>query len=88
MENTILILLRKKIISRVLVAHACNPRYSGGRDQEDHNSRPAWANSLPDPISKTHITKRTGRVAQGPEFKPQYWRGGKKERRERGRLGS
>jgi hypothetical protein len=21
--------------------HACNPRYSGGRDQEDHGSKPA-----------------------------------------------
>jgi hypothetical protein len=25
---------------RAPVAHACNPRYSGGRDQEDHGSRP------------------------------------------------
>jgi hypothetical protein len=23
------------------VAHACNPSYSGGRDQEDHNLKPA-----------------------------------------------
>jgi hypothetical protein len=23
------------------VAHACNPSYSGGRDQEDHGSKPA-----------------------------------------------
>jgi hypothetical protein len=22
----------------------CNPSYSGGRDQEDHGSKPAWAN--------------------------------------------
>jgi hypothetical protein len=22
--------------------HVCNPSYSGGRDQEDHNSRTAW----------------------------------------------
>jgi hypothetical protein len=27
----------------VLVAHTCNPSYSGGRDQEDHNSKPALA---------------------------------------------
>jgi hypothetical protein len=27
------------------VAHACNPSYSGGRAQEDHSSKPAWANS-------------------------------------------
>jgi hypothetical protein len=25
------------------VAHACNPSYSGGRDQEDHSSKPAQA---------------------------------------------
>jgi hypothetical protein len=25
------------------VAHACNSSYSGGRDQEDHSSKPAWA---------------------------------------------
>jgi hypothetical protein len=24
------------------VAHACNPSYSGGRDQEDHEWRPTW----------------------------------------------
>jgi hypothetical protein len=28
----------------VPVAHACNPSYSGGRDQEDYSSKPAWAN--------------------------------------------
>jgi hypothetical protein len=34
------------------VTHACNPSYSGGRDQEDRSSKPAWANSSQDPISK------------------------------------
>jgi hypothetical protein len=29
-----------KIQSQVLVAHGCNPSYSGGRDQEDHGSKP------------------------------------------------
>jgi hypothetical protein len=49
----------------------CNPGYLGGRDQEDHSSKPAWANSSQDPISKTPITKKgAGGVAQGPEFKP------------------
>jgi hypothetical protein len=28
---------------RVLVAHACNPSYSGGIDPEDHGSKPAQA---------------------------------------------
>jgi hypothetical protein len=27
------------------VAHTCNPSYSGGRDQEDHGSKPAQAKS-------------------------------------------
>jgi hypothetical protein len=27
-----------------LVAHACDPSYSGGRDQEDCGLKPAWAN--------------------------------------------
>jgi hypothetical protein len=53
---------------------ACNPSYSGGRDQEDHSSKPAQANSWQDPILKIPNTKRAGRVTQsvGPEFKPQY----------------
>jgi hypothetical protein len=33
-----------KILSQVLVAHACNPSYSGGRDQEDPGSKPAQGN--------------------------------------------
>jgi hypothetical protein len=44
--------------SWVLVAHACNPSYSGGRDQEDHSSKSAQANSSQDPILKTLITKK------------------------------
>jgi hypothetical protein len=57
-----------------MVAHTCNPCYSGGRDQEDHGSKPAWVNSLKDPILKTPSQKKAGGVAQGvgPEFKPQY----------------
>jgi hypothetical protein len=29
-----------KIMSQVLVAHACNPSYLGGGEQEDHGSKP------------------------------------------------
>jgi hypothetical protein len=56
------------------VAHSCNPSYSGGRDQEDHSSKPAQANSLRDLIFKNPSQKRAGGVAQGvdPEFEPQY----------------
>jgi hypothetical protein len=55
------------------VAHAANPSYSGGRDQEDRGSNPAQTNSLRNPIKNTHH-KRAGGVAQGkgPEFKAQY----------------
>jgi hypothetical protein len=54
------------------VAYACNPSYSGGRDQEHLGlmgkqfSRPYLENA--------HHKKRAGGVAhgEGPEFKPQY----------------
>jgi hypothetical protein len=39
------------------VAHAYNPSYSGGRNQEDHDSKPAQANCSEDAISKTLMTK-------------------------------
>jgi hypothetical protein len=55
------------------MAHTCNLSYSGGRDQKDHGSKPAQANSSRDPIWKKFITKkRAGRVAQGvgSDFKP------------------
>jgi hypothetical protein len=55
------------------VAHVYNPSYSGGREQEDGDSKSAWANSSQDPIlKKKNITKkRAGGVAQGvgSEFK-------------------
>jgi hypothetical protein len=56
------------------VAHACNPSYSGGRDQEGHNLKPAQANILLDLISKNLHKNRASEVAQseGHEFKPQY----------------
>jgi hypothetical protein len=40
------------------VARASNPSYSGGRDQKDCSSKPAWANSSQDPISKKSITEK------------------------------
>jgi hypothetical protein len=39
------------------VAHPCNPSYSGGRDQEDHSSKPAQANSSTRPYLKKPFTK-------------------------------
>jgi hypothetical protein len=32
-------------------AHTCISSYLGGRDQEDHDLKPAWAKSSPDSIS-------------------------------------
>jgi hypothetical protein len=47
-----------KFFSQAWVAYACNPSYSGGRDQEDQGLKPSWANSSGDPIlKKTHHKK-------------------------------
>jgi hypothetical protein len=40
------------------MAHACNPSYSGGRDQEDQGSKQAQANSSQDTILKKTIIKK------------------------------
>jgi hypothetical protein len=58
----------------VPLAHACNPTYSGRRDQEDRGSKTAQANSSRDPILKNPSQKRAGGMVQdaGPEFKSQY----------------
>jgi hypothetical protein len=37
--------LKKFDPCQALVAHACNPCYSGGRDQENCSSKPAQGNS-------------------------------------------
>jgi hypothetical protein len=47
------------------MAHACNPSYLGGREQEDCSLKPALANSSQDPISKNPSQKWAGGVAQG-----------------------
>jgi hypothetical protein len=63
------------------VAHACNPSYSGGREQEGHDLKPALANSSARPyLEKPYHKNRTGGVAQGegPEFKTQYCKKKKK----------
>jgi hypothetical protein len=44
-----------------LVAHACNPSYSGGRDQGDRDSKPAWGNSTRDPVLKIPTHKGLGK---------------------------
>jgi hypothetical protein len=56
----------------VPVAHACNPSYSGGRDQEDCGSKPGKTNNLQDPISKKKsITKKgwwSGSSGRAPTY--------------------
>jgi hypothetical protein len=68
----------------VLVAYTYNPSYPRGRDQEDHSSKLTRANCLQDPISKKAHHKKKGGVTQdvSPEFKPQYCKKKKKERKE------
>jgi hypothetical protein len=39
------LLIPKEEMGQELVAHTCNPSFSGGTDWEDHCSKPAWANS-------------------------------------------
>jgi hypothetical protein len=46
------------------VTHSCNPSYSGGRDQEDCNSKPAWANSLQAPILNISNIKKDWGVVE------------------------
>jgi hypothetical protein len=48
----------KNSFSPSLVAHTCNPSYSGGRDQKDSGSKAAWANSSLDPISEVTNAKK------------------------------
>jgi hypothetical protein len=76
--------LRNGDVSLVLVAHPCNPSYSGVRDQEDCCSKPDWE-IVSETLSRKPFHKnRVGGVAQGkgPEYKPQYNK--KKEKKEMG----
>jgi hypothetical protein len=58
---------------------ACNPSYSGGRDEEDRSSKPAWEIVHKTLSRKKPSQKRAG-VAHGagPKFKPQYYKKKKK----------
>jgi hypothetical protein len=40
------LIIKKTFTNQALVAHPCNPSYSGGRDQEDHGSKTTQANTL------------------------------------------
>jgi hypothetical protein len=47
------------------LAHACNPSYSGSRDQEDCFLKPEGANSLRDHISKKKNNRKTKPLLDG-----------------------
>jgi hypothetical protein len=47
----------KKYPSWALVAHTCNPNYSGGRNQEDHGLKPTRENSSTRHYLKKPFTK-------------------------------
>jgi hypothetical protein len=69
--------LRNLVFSWVLVAHACNPSYSGGRDQEDRGSKSDQTNSFRNPISKKKKKSQKQDCVEwlkveGSEFKPQH----------------
>jgi hypothetical protein len=49
--------MSKTIKSQALVAYACNPSYSGGRDQEDLSSEPALEIVHKTVSQKTHHKK-------------------------------
>jgi hypothetical protein len=53
-----------EVLGQVPMAHTCNPRYSGGRDQEDYGSKPALANNSQSPISKNPTQNKARGVAQ------------------------
>jgi hypothetical protein len=51
-------LFKKSHSGQALVAHACNPVYSGGRDQEEHLWKPAQANSSVRPYLEKILHKK------------------------------
>jgi hypothetical protein len=57
-SNEIKHIFKKSPSSWAPVAHACNPSYARGRDQEDRGLKPAEEHSLQDPISKELTTKK------------------------------
>jgi hypothetical protein len=44
--------VKRGSMGRALVAHACNPSYSGGRDQKDHASKSAMGKQFERPYPR------------------------------------
>jgi hypothetical protein len=72
-------------MSWALVAHTCDPSYSGGRNQEDRGSKPAWANSSARPYLKKSFTQigLMEWLKVKVQFKVQYHKKKKKRKKER-----
>jgi hypothetical protein len=84
-HNEDILYISKEIRSRVLVAHACNPGYSGAEIREivvQSQSRKIVRETLSQ-INPSQ--KQAGGVTKciGPKFKPQYLKKKKKRERER-----
>jgi hypothetical protein len=64
--------LQKEHSSRAPEAHSYNPSCLRGWDQEDHSSRPTWANSLQDQNNQRKMDWKCGLLYQAYYwFKPQ-----------------
>jgi hypothetical protein len=63
----------------VPVADTCNPSYSGGRDQEDRDSKSAQVKRLGDPITKNK-TKQNKKITKKGKKKK------KKKEKQKGKL--
>jgi hypothetical protein len=57
--------LKKIMLQPAVVAQACNPVYSGGRDQEDYSSRSAQANKV---MRQPHLNKWLDMVVYNLSF--------------------
>jgi hypothetical protein len=55
--------INKNEFSRALVAHTYNPSYYGGRDQENHGSKPDQGNICVTLSQKSPSQKKAGRLA-------------------------
>jgi hypothetical protein len=64
-----IISLRKHTKSCTPVAHACNPSYSEGKDQEDRSLKPASTNSSWDTVSRKLTTKKGWESGSRPGVK-------------------
>jgi hypothetical protein len=64
----------KSLLGQAPVAQACNPTYSGSRDQKDPVGSKPWQRVDKTLSPKNPSQKRADGVAQcaGPEFKRQY----------------